>query len=515
MLRKVLIGLVVFVIAAVAAVAFWARSVLGQDAVRTELAAQISKAIGQPVAIGSAGASIYPRVTVNLGDVQIGEPARIRARALHVGTDFRALLSRRIEQARMRLDGARIELPLPPFSFSQTGDDRDGGDPIVEIVSIEEIVLSDLEVVSGGRTLGGDIEVVPENDGVTIRRMSLSADDTKVDVTGRITDVSGPAGELQIAADRLNFDRLIAFFQEFSSGAGLGVGASGTGAAAAEPSASGMNLLIGLDATAASMGSMRLDDLAAKLRLRDQQVALEPLTFGIFGGRYEGTLGVALARAVPSFRWNATLSGIDVGAVTRFAGQPDTITGRLSGSIDVTGQGADAVAATRTARGTARIQIADGIVKNLGLVRTIVVATSMRGDADADAGGGSSDEPFERLSGTLAIAGAAARSDDLLFESDNLRLTAAGLVRLDGSAVDLKGRVQLSDALTKQAGRDLVRYTSEDGRVTLPVTITGPADKLQVRVEVADLMKRAIRNRATEEVDKAIKKGLGDLLKRR
>lgn len=515
MLKKVLIAVVLLLVVAGVGLTLWARSVLGREAVRAELAEQISDAIGQPVAIGSVGASIYPRVTVNLGDVRIGDPVRIRARTLDVGTDFRALLSRRIEQARLRLDGARIELPLPPFSFSKpSADAGDEGSPVVEIVSIDEIVLSDLEIVSGGRTLGGDIEVVPENDGVTIRRMTLSADGTAVDVTGRISDLEGPAGELQIEADRLNFDRLLAFFQEFSSGSGLaGGGSAPAGAAAPAPGASKLNLAIGLNAGEASMGSMRLDALAARLRLRDQHVALEPLTFGIFGGRYEGTLGVSLAGTIPAFRWNATLSGIDVGAVTRFAGQPDTITGTLSGTIDLTGQGADQAAATRTARGTARIRIDDGIVKNLGLVRTIVVATS--GRADADTSGGSEDEPFDRISATLAIAGAAARTSDLLFESPNLRLASAGVVRLDGSAVDLKGKAQLSKALTEKAGRDLVRYTSEEGRVTLPVTITGPADQLRVRVEVADLMQRAIRNRATEEVDKAIKKGLGDLLKRR
>jgi uncharacterized protein involved in outer membrane biogenesis len=515
--RKVLIGLVALVLLIGAGVAVWARSVLGRDAVRAELAAQISRAIGQPVTIGSVSASVYPRVTVTLGDVRIGDPVKIRARTLDIGADFRALLSRRIEQARMRLDGARIDLPLPPFSFTNTSDAEpgDSGRPAVEIVSIDEIVFSDLEVVSGGRTLGGDIEVVPERGGITIRRMTLSADGAAVDVSGRIADVAGPAGELQIAAERLNFDQLLAFFQEFSSGAGVAPSGSQPtgGAAAPTPETSGLNLQIGLQADEAAMGAVRVSALGAKLQLRPQHVGLEPLAFGIFGGRYEGALDVDPAGAAPAFRWQAALSGIDVGAVTRFAGQPDTITGTLAARLDLTGQGADATAATRTARGTARVEIANGIVKNLGLVRTIIVATSMR--ADAAPGGGSRDEPFRRLSGTLAIVGMAARSNDLLFESDNLRLTAAGLVRLDGSAVDLKGRVQLSEALTAKAGRDLVRYTRQDGRVTLPVTITGPADRLSVRVEVGDLMQRAIRNRATEEVDKAIKKGLGDLLKRR
>jgi hypothetical protein len=87
-------------------------------------------------------------------------------------------------------------------------------------------------------------------------------------------------------------------------------------------------------------------------------------------------------------------------------------------------------------------------------------------------------------------------------------------VRLDGSAINLAGQVQLSDELSKQAGQDLVRYTQEGGRVTLPVAITGSANAPHVMIDVAGMAKRAVTNRAQEEAQKALKKGLGDLLKK-
>jgi hypothetical protein len=74
--------------------------------------------------------------------------------------------------------------------------------------------------------------------------------------------------------------------------------------------------------------------------------------------------------------------------------------------------------------------------------------------------------------------------------------------------------VQLSDALSQQAGSEVVRYTQEQGRVTLPVTIGGSAASPKVRVDVADLAKRAVRNRATEETKKAVTAGLGKLFGR-
>jgi hypothetical protein len=83
-------------------------------------------------------------------------------------------------------------------------------------------------------------------------------------------------------------------------------------------------------------------------------------------------------------------------------------------------------------------------------------------------------------------------------------LRAGGSLRLDGSAVNLKGDVQLSEALSQQAGRDLYRYTQQQGRVTLPATITGSAQSPSVNVDVSSMASRAIQNKATEEINKAL-----------
>src|SRR4029453_5776176 len=112
--------------------------------------------------------------------------------------------------------------------------------------------------------------------------------------------------------------------------------------------------------------------------------------------------------------------------------------------------------------------------------------------------GGARDEPFTKLGATLTIAGGSASTDDLRFESKDLLLAAAGTVRPDGSAINLRGQAQLSDELSKQAGGDLVRSTQEEGRVTLPATITGSAAAPQVRIDVAGVAKRALTNRANE-----------------
>jgi uncharacterized protein involved in outer membrane biogenesis len=519
MIKKIVAGVVVVIVVAVAGLYFWAQSILATESVRTAIAAQVSKAIGQPVTIGGIGATVFPRVTVNLEQVAIGQPPRIQVGTLAVGTSFGALLSRRIEHGSLRLDGARIEMPLPPIGAASADagaapGGESGGAP-VEIVSIDEIVLSNVEIVSGGRTLRGDIEAVLDGQRVELRKIELGADGTHLSATGTITDFAGPIGELTITAGTLDIDQLLAFATEFAGGAQPASGASGAPEraprAAAAPST--MDLTVALDAEHARMGGLTLDALTGRARLTPDTVAVDPMAFGVFGGRYEGAMSANVAGATPSFRWTASLSGVDVAAATAFAGSPDTVSGRLSGKIDLAGTGADAATAIKTVRGTARVDVVDGVVKKLGLLRGVVIATSMREGAMKQASGGSTDEPFTRLGATIAIANRTASTEDLRFESKDLLLNAAGTVRLETTEVHLAGKVQLTEELSKQAGSDLLRYTAEQGRVTLPATITGPASSLSVRIDVADMAKRAITNRATEEAQKRLK-GLGGLIRR-
>ena len=519
MLKRSLVGAVALILVLSLGLFFWVRSVFTEDTVRVALAGQLSRALGQPVTVGSIGATIYPRVTVNLGQVTIGDPARIQVQTLRVGTDFGALLSRRIEHARLDLSGAHVELPLPPFSVASGSPSGSSGSP-VEIVSVDAIMLNGVEIVSGGRTMRGDVEVVPEGNGAVLKHATLRTEDATIDVTGRLTDLSGPTGEFAVKAGVLNLDRLLAFANDFQAGAGLAAspGAGPAGVNTAPAVATPMNIGVSLAADRATLGELVLDRLAGQARITAAAMTLEPIGFGVFGGRYDGALTFALG-AAPGFRLNAALAGVDMGAATAFMGSPGTLTGRLSGNINLTGNGMVDSSTVTTVRGTARIDIVDGVVKNLGLVRSVVLVTAGRSDVPiasaASAATESADEPFTKLGATLAIAGGAADTNDLRFESKDLLLSAAGTVRLDGSAINLAGQVQLSDELSNHAGRDLIRYTQEQGRVTLPATITGTAAAPTVRINVADMAKRALVNRANEEAQKALKNGLGGLFRKK
>ena len=505
MVKKIVLGLVVLLVAAGAGLTLWVRSALATDTVRTTLAAQLSKALGQPVDVQGVSATIYPRVTMTLTGLTIGKDSPITVQSLDVGTSLGALFSRRIEHAAMHVNGAKVPLPLPTLAFTSASADSSATSPVT-LVSIDEVVLTDIQVTSHGRTVRGDIDVVPHGDALTIRKIALTADSARIDATGELTSLTGPVGTIDLKAGSLDLDQLVLFASDFSAGA------AETPAGTA-PAASTADLTITMAADRAVMAGVTLDKASGTAHLKGEALQLEPFTFGVFGGTYTGSLAATLDTA-PTFTWKASLANVDMAALTAFVDSPGVITGKLAGTVDVSGTGLDAVAAMKTARGRAEITVTNGTVKNLALVRAAVAATALDPQAAQKAAQEERDEAFTELGGSLAIFAGTASTPDLHFVSKDIRLDAGGALKLDGSALTLQGQVALSEELTKQANGTLARFTEQDGRITLPITIRGSVAKYSLQIDSASVARRAVTNEVKAQAGAAAKKGIGRLFGR-
>ncbi len=123
---------------------------LVSDLMRTELERQLSVYLQQPVAIKSARAAIFPRVAIALDTVVIGAQQSIALEDVRIVTGLRPLLSRRVEQAEVRVRSGRLTLPLPftltpevgPAAAEPTG---------FALASVESIELRGITLVSGGQ----------------------------------------------------------------------------------------------------------------------------------------------------------------------------------------------------------------------------------------------------------------------------------------------------------------------------------------------------------------------------
>lgn len=423
------------------------RHMLVSDVVRSTLEQELTDRFQRPVHIGGATASIFPRFGVDLHDMTVGAPPAVTVGRVELHTGIRALLSHRIANADVVLVDGRIPWPLPfPLPSGPAGDG-----PGLTVTSINRIAFRNVTIVSNLPMLTLDLDAALHGDRLQVGRLTARSGKTQLQASGALDSISRMEGSLKVKGDL-----------EFG----------------------------GYDATGVS----------ASIALAQEAFTLSPLSLRILGGKFQGRLAADLQSAVPRLQLSGDVSGIDVAQAMQRSGAPGGITGTLAGHMQIAASGNDGAALLRMANGRMTVQITNGTIPHLDMVRAVVLAFG-KPDRAAPAGSGSA---FESLSGPLTLGDRTLSSDSLTLRSRDFDMVASGRFRLDTGALDARANVVLSRALTAQAGTDLRRYASQDGRVIVPVTISGTLSEPTVFVDLAAAAKRALENE--------VKRRLGDLL---
>ena len=119
------------------------------------------------------------------------------------------------------------------------------------------------------------------------------------------------------------------------------------------------------------------------------------------------------------------------------------------------------------------------------------------------------------MTARLTLAGGAMTADDVVMHAPDFDLR--GHVRVaSNNALGGQAQVTLSDALSKEAqgkNKDL-KLMFEDGRIALPVALSGTLLQPSVTPDMGTLLARAAQNKMRAELNKATNKAAGDLLNR-
>lgn len=505
-MKKAVLGAAIVVVLLALAVTVGVRMLFDAERVRATIERQVAAAVGEPVTVGGAALTVWPRAGVRVTELAIGDPPRLVLARTEVSTALGALLSRRIEDAEITIERSELGLPellavLGRLSSPPGGDAAAGGDdPALTLVNIRRIHFSDVAITAGDRRAVFNFDSALSGDRLDIESASVTSDLSTLTARGVIESISARRAKLAIDAESLDMDGLLVFARELAVSPGPSKGAGGGSAPEAD---------ITLDVRAATgrIGGAPVQDIAASAHVTGQGVSFEPFSLGLFSGRVEGTLEMDTTAATPRIVFDGQVNGIDMTQLTAFAGQEGSITGSLGGTLSLSAQGLDPERAVREARGRGTIAITDGTMPGLQLVRPIVLAFGKpSGEQPTESG-----EAFSRLGTDLSLAGGVVTLSNLAFASRDVQLVGGGTLALAGSRLDIRADTRLSRELTAQAGRDLVRYAAEDGQVTVPVQIGGTVPNPQVGVDVAGVAGRA----ATNEIRRRIEDGIRDLLKPR
>jgi uncharacterized protein involved in outer membrane biogenesis len=491
---------VVGLILATALVVWW---FVTPNRIRTALEAQASTALGEPVSIRALSVRIVPRVSLRLQDVRVGSPARLDAALVDVSTDLRGLLRREINDAELTIRSSRVDLPAllgiverlaaSPQPAGSTG----GSKPAVTVVSVRTIALEDVQLVSGTHAVVASATGTLAANRLTLTRLHAAAPGTELTASGTVSFAPASAA-LRIDAEHVNVEELAGFIGSIAVSQPGGSRSRTSTAGSGNP----IRVTAELGAKNGSLAGVAFTGLTGRVDLQEGTVSLDPLRATVFGGRLTAHVRQTPGGSTDTVRLTGALEGADTSSILAWLGQaPDTVSGRLSGTLDVSAK--SAMQSAGAWAGTASLTLRDGSIKGLSVVRRTVVTFAGRSGQQASAAGS---DRFDRLSGLFALSGGQINCRDLAMTSPDLDLRGAGTIALPSGALNLRAQGILSPELSAQAGRDLYRYAHEGNRIVLPITISGRLGAPSPSIDTSNVLQRAIRNKVEEEAGSLLRK---------
>jgi len=495
MFRRVLllaVGVLLVLAAALAVAGYW---FLSGDGVRVALESQATKWLGQRVTIGGASAHVFPRPAITLRDVRAGDPVRVILADVRLSTGLKPLWSRRIEDAEISVADTRIDMPLP-FTLPGPGESSAGSQPSsgLQVVSVRAIKLRNITVASRGRQITVSADSSLSSAHLNLDRFTAASGKTSLEATGLVQLSPRLDAQLQVKADHVDVDDLIALADAFTPR---------TPRRSPSPASLPGRIVARVSAETARASGVDVRQFATTIVAQGNRIMMSPASFLLFGGNYRGALDVDAEPGALRATVRAQITDLDVAQLAAFGGIPETISGRLSVAGTFNGRGATIGDAIALATGEGKVTIANGALKQLGLVRTVVLFFGRSAPET-----GPSTDHFDRIDASFALIRQVVAASALSLHSPDLDLVGQGTLTIPTKALDGQMDLSLSEALSAQAGTDLARFTREGNRVLLPAVIGGTLDAPRVTIDAGAAARRGLRN----EVQRRLKDILGTLV---
>jgi uncharacterized protein involved in outer membrane biogenesis len=515
--------LLYFFLAAVAllvVLAVVALQALKSGPARSRVAAALSSALGQPVAIGGLSASIFPTPSISARFIRIGgadsnAAPGVSVAALHIVPQLGSLLpGRTLTIDHVDLNGLVISvrrdsaghwlLPVPPAPTADTSGGSNG------------INLNQL------RARGGSIRVVDElrapAGGPTVTTITgVDADMQAVGgrlkvphFTGRLGQSvvtgsadMGPSGaELRLASESIHPTDVPALFALAGMQPSPLLSIEGKAPfemTIALPPGFATHSVTGKAAIErVKFGTLAFENLQAPFHLEHGVFTLDPLTYTTYGGKQQGMVSVDLNQPVAAYTIRTSVQQLDVNrALSANTTMKDFLAGggRLAGNVR--GSGNTSAALKRTLTGTLAFEVKDGVVRNFPLLAAINQALGITQGNDRDT-------KFQSLSGTATLGGGRARANNLVLRAGELSLKGKGTLGFD-QRLDLRMTASISPAMSAKLTQRLALFkklSNEGGQVTFPVTVTGTTMAPRISVDLGSIAKKQL----VEEVDQGLLK---------
>lgn len=251
---------------------------------------------------------------------------------------------------------------------------------------------------------------------------------------------------------------------------------------------------------------VEVKNLQIVAEVRGQEAKLKTLSFQLFDGQVKGQGKLIAGSEAPPFKGGVTVQGVQLGpALNAVAETPISVSGTAGADLSLQGQGFSMPDLTKALEGTGHMAVKDGKIEGVNLLREVASALKIAGlsldNAKATA--------FSTIETDLAIKQGIINVQRLLMDSHDFQATGGGTIGFDqrlNLAVNLNLSPDVSHKLA--AASPVVKIAMKDGRLSLPLTITGTAQAPSYGVDL-----KGISGKVQEQVKKKVEEAVDGLLK--
>ena len=336
-----------------------------------------------------------------------------------------------------------------------------------------------------------------DRDRLAVKDINVQLDNTTIKATASVNNLKHPAYELVMDIDQLDLDRYAVKKAKKTEPASM--------ATAEEPTQQQMaqgtreadqliipvhllrDLLFSADIKIGSLKAAKLQtsQIVLKAEGKDGLIRLEPLSAKLYDGTITVTGEIDVRGDTPKMQLKKVLQNVEMGPLFVDMTGREEISGRANLQADVITRGLTKKELTRNANGAMSLSLADGLIARLQILQTIRLAKALL-DKQAMAPA-SSEQPtgFATLTASGKLTNGVFTNNDLLMESDLMKVTGKGTVDLVNEQIDYLLTVYLTDRVERDKETGLVDL----GNTPIPYRIKGSFTKLEQSAAVGELVK--------------------------
>ncbi len=247
------------------------------------------------------------------------------------------------------------------------------------------------------------------------------------------------------------------------------------------------------------MRGLEMKNFQAVVSGSDGQIDLNPLSFGLAGGKVVEQISLDVNAYPVSWKESANITGVQVGPLLKVLADMNMLEGTMEMNTSLRATGlTEAAVSSLNGRGN--------VMLRNGKIRGFDIAGAIRRFVNPGAATGPQETDFAQLSGKFTVKNGVADNQDLFMASPLLRVTGQGTVDLVHKMLDYHIKPRVVGTLKGQGDAVSLRKG-----LSVPLHISGPFENLKIQPEInaRTLIENAPALLNNEKVGRVLDKILG------